>query len=148
MLVLDPPERGPSSVYEEPPPRAIPACTDPQQTPLGPGGVLTWDKPQPRRKRPAMLDMRRIVDRGDEGGGREGADAQNREETWADRMRLTHGFQLPMVTVVKSQRGAAHREYPPRMLGSCDGPARAASDGHPDQLFPVVPPFSHAFVAR
>jgi hypothetical protein len=60
-------------------------------------GVLTWDKPTARRKLPAILDMRRIVDRCDSGGGRQGADARNREETMADRIRLTHGFQLPIV---------------------------------------------------
>jgi hypothetical protein len=65
MLVLDPPECGPGSVYEEFTPRAIPAFADPQQTRLAPGGVLTWDNPQPRRKLPAILETRRIIDRGD-----------------------------------------------------------------------------------
>ena len=59
--------------------------------------MLAWDKPQPRGKLPAVLKVRRIGDRGHQGGRGEGANARNREETLADRMRLTNGVQRLVV---------------------------------------------------
>jgi hypothetical protein len=65
MLELGPPTRRPSSVDEELTQLAIPPFADPQQPRLAPGGVLTWDKPQPCRQLPAIVELRHLIDRGD-----------------------------------------------------------------------------------
>jgi hypothetical protein len=72
-LEFDPAERRPGAVHEEFTQIAIPTCADPPETRVAPGGVLAWDKPQPRGKLPAVLNVGCIGDCGHQGGRGEGA---------------------------------------------------------------------------
>jgi hypothetical protein len=75
----------------------LPTFADPQQTRLTSWGGLTRHKPEPGRELPAVLEVRRITDRRDESRRGSWANAWNRQEALADRMRLTDGFQLLIV---------------------------------------------------
>ena len=66
---------------------------------MGPAShrVLAWHKAQPRRKFPAILEVRRIAHRRDQGRRGEWPNARNGQEALADWMGLTDGVQLLVV---------------------------------------------------
>src|ERR671914_2385458 len=54
------------------------------------------------------------------------------------------GRDLPAESVAESLRGAPHREYPPRMPGSRDRPARATPAAAPDRILSLLSSLAHA----
>ena len=93
LLQRGPAERRPGSVHEACTAIASPACADPQQRRLASRRMLAWHAPEPCGTLPAIRDVWRILDRGHQSRGREGAKAWDGQETWADRMGLANGFE-------------------------------------------------------